>query len=197
MHARACRSLQIEDLHFHDLRHEGASRLFEQGYDIPEVAIVTGHRDWKSLKRYTNLAPESLYREPKAGRPGLDLDLDQARERAMGQTGQVIAAACSLAVLLPAGHFVVGTHLWVATAAHPFPTASRFRRCAGSGYPRPGLGRHRAGRRARYGRHAGVGAGFLGRRGRGRHLHLIRRRRRISRRPGAGDNGVPLAAAPR
>ncbi|WP_197427005.1 site-specific integrase [Noviluteimonas gilva] len=59
---RACERLQIEDLHFHDLRHEGTSRLFEQGYQIQEVALVTGHRDWKSLKRYTNLCPTSLHR---------------------------------------------------------------------------------------------------------------------------------------
>lgn len=63
---RACTRLQIDDLHFHDLRHEGASRLFEQGYSIPEVAIVTGHRDWKSLRRYTNLTPESLHRDKPA-----------------------------------------------------------------------------------------------------------------------------------
>jgi len=61
---RACNRLQIEDLHFHDLRHEGTSRLFEQGYTIPEVAIVTGHKEWKSLKRYTQLAPSSLHRAP-------------------------------------------------------------------------------------------------------------------------------------
>ena len=59
---RACLRLGIEDLRFHDLRHEGTSRLFEQGYQIQEVAIVTGHRDWHSLKRYTNLRPESLHR---------------------------------------------------------------------------------------------------------------------------------------
>lgn len=59
---RACERLQILDLHFHDLRHEGTSRLFEQGYRIEEVAIVTGHKDWKSLKRYTNLRPDSLHR---------------------------------------------------------------------------------------------------------------------------------------
>ncbi|KAB7769104.1 site-specific integrase [Xanthomonas maliensis] len=64
---RACVRLQIEDLHFHDLRHEGASRLFESGYSIPEVSIVTGHRDWKSLKRYTNLLPESLHRLKPSG----------------------------------------------------------------------------------------------------------------------------------
>jgi len=58
----ACEALGIGDLHWHDLRHEGTSRLFEQGYQIQEVAVVTGHRDWKSLKRYTQLRPESLHR---------------------------------------------------------------------------------------------------------------------------------------
>ena len=59
---RACRELGIEDLRFHDLRHETASRLFEAGYQIPEVALVTGHRDWKMLRRYTNLRAEDLAR---------------------------------------------------------------------------------------------------------------------------------------
>jgi integrase len=57
---RACRELGINDLRFHDLRHETASRLFEAGYQIPEVALVTGHRDWKMLRRYTNLQPDVL-----------------------------------------------------------------------------------------------------------------------------------------
>ncbi|MEP9374100.1 tyrosine-type recombinase/integrase [Mesorhizobium sp. KR1-2] len=42
-------------LHFHDLRHEGVSRLFEMGWNIPHVAAVSGHRSWHSLKRYTHL----------------------------------------------------------------------------------------------------------------------------------------------
>lgn len=52
---RACRLLEIEDLHFHDLRHEGVSRLFEMGWNIPRVATVSGHRSWVSLKRYTHV----------------------------------------------------------------------------------------------------------------------------------------------
>jgi integrase len=52
---RACKTLGIEDLHFHDLRHEGVSRLFEIGLNIPHVASVSGHRNWTSLKRYTHL----------------------------------------------------------------------------------------------------------------------------------------------
>lgn len=52
---RACPMLDIEDLHFHDLRHEGVSRLFEMDWDIPRVSSVSGHRDWNSLRRYTHL----------------------------------------------------------------------------------------------------------------------------------------------
>lgn len=52
---RACLFLGIEDLHFHDLRHDGISRLFEMGWSIPRVACVSGHRSWTSLKRYTHM----------------------------------------------------------------------------------------------------------------------------------------------
>lgn len=51
----ACALLGIEDLHFHDLRHEGISRLFELGWSIPKVAGVSGHRTWTSLRRYTHV----------------------------------------------------------------------------------------------------------------------------------------------
>lgn len=52
---RACKLLEIEDLRFHDLRHEGVSRLFEMGLSIPHVAAVSGHRSWSSLQRYTHI----------------------------------------------------------------------------------------------------------------------------------------------
>jgi integrase len=58
---RACQDLGIEDLHFHDLRHGGTSRLFEAGFQIHQVALVTGHKDWKMLRRYTHLRPEALH----------------------------------------------------------------------------------------------------------------------------------------
>lgn len=47
-------------LRFHDLRHEGTSRLFEKGWSIAEVAAVTGHEDWDSLQRYTHLMAGKL-----------------------------------------------------------------------------------------------------------------------------------------
>ena len=65
----ACRELKIPDLHFHDLRHEGTSKLFEEGYDIQEVSLVTGHKRWDNLKRYTNLKPESLHEGPSKKKP--------------------------------------------------------------------------------------------------------------------------------
>ena len=56
----ACRVAKVEDLVFHDLRHEGISRLFESGLRIEQVALVSGHKSWAMLKRYTQLKPESL-----------------------------------------------------------------------------------------------------------------------------------------
>jgi integrase len=58
---RTTDALKIPDLHFHDLRHDGASRLFEAGYSIEQVALVTGHKDWNMLRRYTQLRAENLH----------------------------------------------------------------------------------------------------------------------------------------
>ena len=57
---RACRRAGINNLHLHDLRHEGTSRLFELGLNIMEVSTITGHKDLKMLKRYTHLKAEDL-----------------------------------------------------------------------------------------------------------------------------------------
>lgn len=59
--SRCARRAGFPGLSFHALRHECASRLFEAGLSIPEVALVTGHRHWGSLRRYTNLRPEDLH----------------------------------------------------------------------------------------------------------------------------------------
>lgn len=68
---RICRDLGIEDLHFHDLRHEAISRLFEADWDIQNVAMVSGHRDWKMLTRYTHLRPSFIARRGKSAKPDL------------------------------------------------------------------------------------------------------------------------------
>jgi integrase len=63
---RACHALGIQDLRFHDLRHEATSRLFERGYQIHEVTQFTLHESWNELKRYTNLRPENMREIPPA-----------------------------------------------------------------------------------------------------------------------------------
>lgn len=65
-----CSIAGIADLHFHDLRHEATSRLFEAGYTIEQVALVTGHKNWRMLQRYTQLRPESLHALAAGIRPG-------------------------------------------------------------------------------------------------------------------------------
>jgi integrase len=52
--------LGINDLRWHDLRHEATSRLFEKGLHPMEVASITGHKSMQMLKRYTHLKPETL-----------------------------------------------------------------------------------------------------------------------------------------
>jgi integrase len=63
-HIRAVRRAGIEDLRFHDLRHEATTRLFEKGLNIMEVASITGHKDLRMLRRYTHLKAEDLARKP-------------------------------------------------------------------------------------------------------------------------------------
>jgi integrase len=57
---KLCRRTEIDDLRFHDLRHEATSRLFEKGLNPVEVATITGHKDTKMLMRYTHLRAEDL-----------------------------------------------------------------------------------------------------------------------------------------
>ena len=57
---RATKRAGIADFHFHDLRHEATTRLFERGLNIMEVATITGHKDLRMLRRYTHLKAEDL-----------------------------------------------------------------------------------------------------------------------------------------
>jgi integrase len=53
---RAC----LHHFHLHDLRHEATSRLAERGWNVLELAAVTGHQDLQMLKRYTNFRAADL-----------------------------------------------------------------------------------------------------------------------------------------
>lgn len=69
---RACKVLGIEDLHFHDLRHEGATRLAEDGLTIPQIQKITLHDSWRTLQRYVNVRKRSERR----------LEFDEAMKQA-------------------------------------------------------------------------------------------------------------------
>jgi integrase len=53
---RCCTKLDIDDLRFHDTRHEAISRLFEKGLSVVQVATISGRRDYRMLARYTHLS---------------------------------------------------------------------------------------------------------------------------------------------
>jgi len=50
----------IEDFHFHDLRHTFATRLVQAGVDIYKVQRLLGHKSPVMTQRYAHHYPESL-----------------------------------------------------------------------------------------------------------------------------------------
>lgn len=50
----------IPDIRWHDLRHEGTSRLFEKGLTVLEASSVTGHKTLSMLQAYTHLSPSDI-----------------------------------------------------------------------------------------------------------------------------------------
>ena len=47
----------IDDLRFHDLRHEAISRMVERGLSVMEVASISGHKSVTMLARYSHPSP--------------------------------------------------------------------------------------------------------------------------------------------
>jgi integrase len=60
------------DLHWHDLRHEGASRLLADGVDIRIIQLMLGHASVQQTQRYLNVTDEELRR-------GLELSWRKSR----------------------------------------------------------------------------------------------------------------------
>lgn len=53
----------LADLRFHDLRHEALSRFCELGLSVPELSVISGHKDPRLLFRYTHLRADDLARK--------------------------------------------------------------------------------------------------------------------------------------
>lgn len=56
----ACERAKIENLRWHDLRHEAVSRLHERGLSTVEVAAISGHKTLACLARYSHMKVERL-----------------------------------------------------------------------------------------------------------------------------------------
>ncbi|AVQ89146.1 site-specific integrase (plasmid) [Plesiomonas shigelloides] len=57
-------ALKIDDLHFHDLRHEAISRFVELGtLNLIEVAAISGHKSMSMLKRYSHINTQQLIKK--------------------------------------------------------------------------------------------------------------------------------------
>lgn len=83
---RACKAAGIVGLRFHDLRHTAITRMFERKMSIEEVALISGHRSWAMLRRYTHLKPEDLAQryappDPPANRTGSTDDTSPSDQR--------------------------------------------------------------------------------------------------------------------
>lgn len=60
---RTCTKLGIKDLHFHDLRHTAITNLFKTGLQIQEVALLSGHKTWEQLRRYTHVQAADVHKK--------------------------------------------------------------------------------------------------------------------------------------
>lgn len=66
---KLCDNLKIENLHFHDLRHEATTRLFEMGWYTSEVMAMTGHSTAQMANRYTHLEARNLVKKLHQSKP--------------------------------------------------------------------------------------------------------------------------------
>jgi integrase len=58
---RMIKKLEIKDLRLHDCRREAISNLFELGLSVPQVQLVSGHRQMSMLQVYTKIKPQDLF----------------------------------------------------------------------------------------------------------------------------------------
>ena len=60
---QACFRAKVKNFRFHDLRACAITNLFLNGWSIAEVSVVSGHKTWSELKRYTRIQPSDLVKK--------------------------------------------------------------------------------------------------------------------------------------
>ena len=57
---QACKRAEVNNFRLHDLRACAITKMFLSGMTVPEVAVISGHKTWSQLSRYTRIKPEQL-----------------------------------------------------------------------------------------------------------------------------------------
>jgi integrase len=57
---QACKRAEINNFRFHDLRACAITNMLLSGMLLPEVALISGHKTWSQLSRYTRIKAEHL-----------------------------------------------------------------------------------------------------------------------------------------
>ena len=57
---QACFRAKVKNFRFHDLRACAITNLFLNGWSIAEVSVVSGHKTWSELQRYTRIKASDL-----------------------------------------------------------------------------------------------------------------------------------------
>jgi integrase len=57
---QACKKADVKGFRFHDLRACAITNMFLSGMTVPEVALISGHKTWSQLRRYTRIKPTDL-----------------------------------------------------------------------------------------------------------------------------------------
>ena len=60
---QACFRAKVKNFRFHDLRACAITNLFLNGWSIAEVSVVSGHKTWSELKRYTRIKASDLIKK--------------------------------------------------------------------------------------------------------------------------------------
>ncbi|KVC62533.1 hypothetical protein WI72_09960 [Burkholderia ubonensis] len=58
--ARLVKRCELDNLHFHDLRHTAITRYARLGMNPIQLAVISGHKDIRMLARYTHLKADEL-----------------------------------------------------------------------------------------------------------------------------------------
>lgn len=64
---KATRRAEVENFHFHDLRHMALTRLSSKFTNILELAAISGHRELRMLQRYVHIRAEDLAKKMEQG----------------------------------------------------------------------------------------------------------------------------------